>query len=126
MEMDTSSKKKVLVVDDQPGFGEMIKINLESQGPYEVDICFNGLEGVQKVKENRYDIILLDVLMPKMEGHVAIHEIKKICNTPVIIMSAYLSSNQKLQIRQAGAVATLEKPVKMDTLIATIKMILKL
>ena len=112
-------KKRILVVDDEVNYGLMIKVNLELTGKYEVDAVTSALDSYQKVKENQYDLIFLDILMPKIEGHVALGELKKLCTTPVVIMSAYIPHQKLDAILRAGAFGCIEKPV---SLVALVKM----
>ncbi|MCB9799524.1 MAG: response regulator [Candidatus Omnitrophica bacterium] len=115
--------KKILVIDDEINFAQMIKINLEATQKYEVDTANNAMEGYEKIKINTYDVIFLDVLMPKIEGHVALGEIKKLCNTPVVVISAYMAPQQKSTIIRLGAFACLEKPIDLQTIEAAISAI---
>ncbi len=109
-------KKKILVIDDEVNYGRMIKINLEQTGNFDVDAVSSATDGYQKIKESNYDLIFLDVLMPKVEGHVALGEIRKMCKTPVLIMSAYIPPQKLDAILKSGAQGCLEKPVPLDRL----------
>ena len=113
--------KKILLIDDEENFGTMVKINLEEHGGYEVDAVTNAIAGYELLKEKKYDVIFLDVLMPKVEGHEALVEIKKMCDTPVVIISAYIALPMKKSILESGAYACLEKPVKMEQLLKTLE-----
>ncbi len=117
--------KKILLIDDEENFGKMVKINLEEHGGYEVDAVTNASAGYEKIKENQYDVIFLDVLMPKIEGHEALVEIKKMCNSPVVIISAYVAPPMRKSIIESGAFTCLEKPVKMEQLLQTLEEIEK-
>jgi len=114
-------KKKVLIIDDEANFGEMIKINLEETGSYEVDTALNAKEGYDRIKAQQYDAIFLDVLMPRIEGHEALKVIKTLCNTPVVMMSAYLPPQKRATIIDAGAYACLEKPVELGKILLTLE-----
>lgn len=116
-----TSKRKILIVDDEVNFGEMVKMNLEQAGRYIVDTALNAKECYEKIKKQKYHVIFLDVLMPKIEGHVALGEIKKMCDTPVVIMSAYLPHQKMDDIVRAGAYKCLEKPVELDRIVRTIE-----
>ena len=110
-------KKKILVIDDEKDFGKMIKLCLEKYGLYSVDTSFAAEEGIKKIAQSRYDLIILDVLMPKMEGHEALKRIKAISRTPVVILSAYLSPLLEKEIVRYGAFACLKKPVELDEVV---------
>jgi len=110
-------KKKILIVDDEVNYGLMLKINLEQTGNYDVDAVTSAMESYAKVKETRYDLIFLDILMPKIEGHVALGELKKLCTTPVVIMSAYIPHQKLDAILRSGAFGCIEKPVSLEKLV---------
>ncbi len=114
-------KKKILIVDDEANYGLMLKINLEQTGSYEVDAVTSATDGYQKIQNNRYDLIFLDVLMPKVEGHVALGEIRKMCKTPVVIMSAYIPPQKLDAILKSGAQGCVEKPVPLDRLVKVVE-----
>jgi len=71
-----SNKKRVLVVDDEPDFAAIVQGNLEKEG-FEVEVAYNGLEGLEKVKANPPDAIVLDVMMPEMDGYEVCSKLKK-------------------------------------------------
>ncbi len=114
-------KKHILIIDDETNYGLMLKINLEQTGDFEVHTAQSALEGYEKIRKNNYSLIFLDILMPKIEGNVALVEIKKLCATPVVIMSAYLPPQQKQAILNAGAKECLEKPVPLERLLKTLR-----
>ncbi len=116
-------KRRILVIDDEANFGQMIKINLEETGNYEVDTALNATAGFEKIRVGQYDTIFLDVLMPKIEGHIALKEIKQLCDTPVVMMSAYIPSQKKQTIVAAGAFACLEKPVALSRILEVLQAI---
>ncbi len=113
-------KKRILIIDDEVNYGLMIKINLEQTGEFEADTATSAIAGYEKIRAQAYDLIFLDILMPKIEGNVALVEIKKMCQTPVVIMSAYVPPLQKQAILNAGAQACLEKPVPLERLLKLI------
>jgi two-component system, response regulator, stage 0 sporulation protein F len=80
---------KVLVVDDEENIRLLFKEELEEDG-YDVDLAANGLEAVGKVRANPYDVVVMDIKMPVMDGIQALNEIKKLNkDLPVILCSAY-------------------------------------
>ena len=78
---------KILVVDDEKVIVKGIKFNLENEG-YEVDVAYDGAEAVEKAKQTEYDLVILDVMMPKMDGLEACMHIRQFSNVPVIFLSA--------------------------------------
>lgn len=104
---------KILIIDDERGVCDELSEILRDEH-HEVDTALNAIEGLEKVKIGNYDLIFLDVLMPKMEGREALDKIKKICSTPVIIMSGYLPGHKEKEVIRAGAMASLKKPLDLS------------
>ncbi len=71
-----AEKKRILVVDDEPDFALLVQGNLEKEG-FDVDVAYNGEEGLEKVKKNPPDAIILDVMMPEKDGYEVCAEIKR-------------------------------------------------
>jgi two-component system alkaline phosphatase synthesis response regulator PhoP len=69
-------KKRILVVDDEPDFALLVQGNLQKEG-FDVDVAYNGVEGLEKVKQNPPDAIVLDVMMPEKDGYEVCAELKK-------------------------------------------------
>lgn len=115
---------KVLIVDDEELIRNIIKDYCLVEN-FQTDEAENGLEAIQKVKNNDYDIIVLDIMMPKMNGYNAYEEIKKIKNIPTIILSARDEEKDKLLSFDLGVDDYLTKPFSPKELIARMKAILK-
>ena len=79
--------RKVLVVDDEKLIVKGIRFNLEQDG-MEVDCAYDGEEAVEKAKENKYDIILLDLMLPKMDGLEVCQQIREFSNVPIVMLTA--------------------------------------
>ncbi len=71
-----TDKKRILVVDDEPDFALLVQGNLQKEG-FEVDVAYNGVEGLEKIKQNPPDAVVLDVMMPEMDGYEVCAEMKK-------------------------------------------------
>ncbi len=69
-------KKRILVVDDEPDFALLVQGNLQKEG-FDVDVAYNGVEGLEKIKQDPPDAVVLDVMMPEMDGYEVCSEIKK-------------------------------------------------
>ena len=104
---------KILVVDDEPLICEEFRDILQDEG-HEVDAVMNGLDAIQKVQEKEYDLVFLDVLMPKMEGREVFEQLKKLSKVPVAIMSGYIPPNKEREILASGAAAVFKKPLDLD------------
>ena len=88
-----SEKKRILVVDDEPDFCAIVQGNLEKEG-YAVEVAYDGVEGLAKVRANPPDAIVLDVMMPEMDGYAVCKELKadpKLKEIPVIMLTAVAS-----------------------------------
>ncbi len=110
---------KILVVDDEIGIREVIKEYCLNEG-YEVIEASNGLEAID-VMNNSVDVIVLDIMMPKMDGYTTLKEIRKNYKTPVIMLSARTDEFDKLQSFDMGVDDYVTKPFSPKELIARIK-----
>ena len=118
---------KILVVDDDPDIVEILRYNL-SLGGYDVKSAFNGKEAIKKAKIFLPEIILLDVMMPEMDGIEAcslIKEIPSLLNTRIIFLSARSEDYTQLSAFDAGADDYISKPVKPKILLKKIESIFK-
>ena len=115
---------KVLIVDDEQGIREVIKEYCLLEN-YDVIEAENGIQAIESVKNNDIDIIVLDIMMPKLDGYSALKEIKQIKNVPVILLSARKEEFDKLMGFNLGTDDYLTKPFSPRELIARIKAILK-
>ena len=118
---------KVLIVDDDPEMIEILNYNLVNSG-FQVKSAFNGIEAVKIAKKFIPDIILLDVMMPEMDGIEAcikIKEIKKLSSTRIIFLSARGEDFTQIAAFDAGADDYINKPVKPKILLKKISSIAK-
>ena len=118
---------KILVVDDDPDIVEILSYNLSLAG-YEIKSAVNGKEAVKKAKSFIPEIILLDVMMPKMDGIEAcskIKELSSLSNTIVIFLSARNDDFTQISAFDAGGDDYISKPVKPKILLKKISSILK-
>ena len=119
------TKKKILVVDDEQNMTRMLKRNLEATGRYDVRTENSGEAGVTAAREFQPDLILLDVMMPGIDGgEVAakIKEDKRLVNIPVVFLSAIVKKEETQPTGgNIGGLTFLAKPVKLDDLITCIE-----
>ena len=109
------------IIDDEPIIHEVLKELLTSEG-YEIEISASGEEGLQKYTPQAYDLILLDLLMPGMNGMDVLNELKKIDPyAVVIIITAYASVESAITAMKNGAFDYIQKPFKHDELLLTIQ-----
>ncbi len=117
--------KKILIVEDEPNMRLGLKDNLEFEG-YEVDFATDGESGLQKIIDNIYDLILLDVMMPKMSGFDVCKTIrKKGITTPVILLTAKDQEIDKVLGLELGADDYVTKPFSLRELLARIKAVMR-
>ena len=112
--------RKVLVVDDEKLIVKGIRFNLEQDG-MEVDCAYDGEEAVEKAKENKYDIILLDLMLPKMDGLEVCQQIREFSNVPIVMLTAKGEDMDKILGLDYGADDYITKPFNPLELIARVK-----
>ena len=115
---------RVLVVDDEKLIVKGIRFSLEQDG-YEVDCAYDGEEAVQKAKENEYDIILLDVMLPKLDGFEVCQQIREFSSVPVIMLTAKGDDMDKILGLEYGADDYITKPFNILEVKARIKAIIR-
>ena len=115
---------KILVVDDEELLVKGIRFNLQREG-YEVITGFNGIEAVQLTKSESPDLVILDVMMPEMDGLTACTKIREFSNVPVIYLTAKADDMDKLMGFDRGADDYLTKPFNILELKARIRALLK-
>jgi len=112
---------KVLLVEDSVDMQELIKEVLEKRGAV-VDIAGDGKEGIKKAKAVGYDVILMDMQMPVLDGYSATKELRALgFNIPIIALTAHAMKDERIKTMDAGCSAHLTKPIAMNLLIETIK-----
>ena len=122
-----ASKTKILLVDDEPDILEIVEYNLKNEG-YKVYTASSGIEGVSLAKEVKPDLILLDVMMPEMDGIEACDKIRKIPSlehTIIAFLTARGEDYSQVAGFEAGADDYITKPVKPKVLTSRLKAILR-
>ena len=115
---------RLLICDDEILIRELINDYCVNEG-YECDLAEDGNEAVDLCKKNDYDLIIMDIMMPNMDGFTAINEIKKYRDIPTIMLSARKEEEDKLQGFDAGVEDYVTKPFSPKELMARIKVITK-
>lgn len=123
-EVTAPAKKKILIVDDEVSFARMVKLNLEKTGAFEVRAENKASYALAAAREFKPDLIILDVIMPTMDGGDVSNQIKRdrtLRHTPIIFLTATVS---KLEAGEdglnSGGALFLAKPVSIDLLVARI------
>lgn len=108
--------KKVLIVDDSMISRRMIR-QLIAKWNFEIDEAKNGTEALEKIHNNQYDIVFLDLLMPDINGVEVLEKLNQEQNpTKIVVISADIQETTKARCRQLGAIAFLNKPPKEEDL----------
>ena len=117
--------KKILIIDDEEKFTKYVKLNLEATGKYEVRVENNGARGLEAAKAFKPDLILLDVMMPDMDGSEVSEQLKEedSCkNIPVVFLTAIVTNKE---INEKGSVIGghpfIAKPINLKNLISSIE-----
>lgn len=116
-------KKKILVVEDEPGLVVMLRARLESEG-YKVYSAFDGLEGIKQAKKLKPDIILVDIMMPKLDGYAMTQRLKEddiTTGIPIIVVS--IKETMKDLFRKIGVNCYFTKPFSDEDLLSAVKKI---
>jgi len=108
---------KILVIDDEPAIRSVVKEILETEG-WQVQECSNGVEALDKIKKEKYDILLCDIKMPKLNGEELFQKVTELnYPTAFIVMSAHGDIDTAVKFMKAGAFDYLQKPFTIDKLI---------
>lgn len=117
---ETSAKKKVLVIEDEKRISKVLEVNLLMAG-YLCDTAFDGEEGLEKALTGNFDLILLDIMLPKRDGFSVCREIRKKLSTPIIMVTAKEEEIDKVLGLDLGADDYVTKPFSVKVLLARIK-----
>ena len=116
-----STAWKILVVDDEPAFRFTLAAGLTLEG-YEVDSAGSAQEALELIQQHRFDLALVDLMMPGMHGLDLARRFKALCpRVQVVLTSAYYLSQQQLKLADCGAVAFLPKPYGLDRVVQVLR-----
>ena len=116
--------KSILIVEDEPNISDFVKGELEYEG-YDVCIKEDGREGLEEALRNEYDLIILDVMLPSMNGFEICRRLKREKQSPVIMLSAKDSVMDKVNGLQIGADDYIAKPFAIEELLARIGVVFR-
>ncbi len=113
--------KRILVIEDDPDIGDMLDINLRDEG-FAVEIAIDGIEGLGRLKAHRYDLLVLDLMLPGIDGLEICREVRRMPHyQPIVIISAKSAETQRVLGLELGADDYLTKPFSVPELIARIR-----
>ena len=115
---------KILIVEDEKQMADFISLELKHEG-YDVDICYDGEQGYEKAIKTNYDIILLDIMIPKINGMEVCRRLRTKKDTPIIMLTAKGDITDKVSGLDIGADDYLTKPFEIEELLARIRVILR-
>lgn len=115
---------KLLIVDDEAMIRQVLCEYAVFEG-YEIDEAEDGMEAIRKCRENKYDLIIMDIMMPKLDGFSAVKEIKKIADIPVIMLSARSEEYDKLFGFEIGIDDYVVKPFSPKEVMARVAAVIK-
>lgn len=119
-----NSKIKILLVDDEPDILEIVGYNLKNEG-YQIFTAKNGVEAVKSAKKNIPHLIILDIMMPEMDGWTVCKKIREVSDIPIIMLTALADVTDKVVGLELGADDYLPKPFEPRELVARIEAVLR-
>ena len=126
-----SEKKRILVVDDEPDFCAIVQGQLEKEG-FAVELAYDGVQGLEKVQANPPDAIVLDVMMPEMDGYEMCNKLKsdeKYVDIPIVLLTAVASHVTSTRYSHRDGMSTeaddyIAKPASAEEIVDSIKRLL--
>lgn len=114
------AKKKILIIEDEKSISDIIKFNLTKEG-YDTDMAYDGKSGLEKALSIKPDLILLDVMLPAMDGFQVCKKVRETSSVPILMLTAKEEEVDKVLGLELGADDYITKPFGMRELIARIK-----
>lgn len=115
---------KILIVEDEEKICRFLELELKHEG-YEVDKAMNGREGLEKAESGMFDLMVLDVMLPELNGFEVLRRLRKTSNLPVIMLTARDAVMDKVSGLDGGADDYMTKPFAIEELLARIRLVLK-
>ena len=116
--------EKILVIEDEEKIARFVELELKYEG-YVVDKAFDGRDGLEKFESNNYDLVLLDIMLPKLNGMDVLRRIRQQSKTPVIMLTARDAVMDKVSGLDLGADDYITKPFAIEELLARIRVALR-
>ncbi len=125
--MDGKASGRILVVDDEEDLGRILKFALMAAG-HEVLLATDGAEGLRMAREDSPDLVLLDLMLPKIDGYKVCRMLKfdeRYKQIPIVILSARTQEVDKQMARETGADLFITKPYNLNEILSTIQQLLR-
>jgi DNA-binding response OmpR family regulator len=116
--------KKILIVEDEEKISRFLELELNHEG-YDVAQAFDGKKALDLLENNTYDLVILDVMLPKLNGMAVLRRLRKFSSVPVIMLTAKDDTMDKVMGLDSGADDYLTKPFEIEELLARIRVCLK-
>ena len=116
--------EKILIIEDEQKISRFIELELKYEG-YEVEQAFDGREGLEKAQSNKFDLIILDVMLPSLNGMEVLRRLRQSSEVPVIMLTAKDEITDKVMGLDIGADDYIVKPFAIEELLARIRVALK-
>ncbi|MER3396011.1 MAG: hypothetical protein C4318_00885 [Acidimicrobiia bacterium] len=118
-------KHRVLIVDDEPDILLMLRVNFETEG-YDTLLASDGATALRRIQEDNPDVVLLDIMMPILDGWAVLQECAKLADAPrIIVLSAKAGSDDIARAQKLGAAEYVTKPFDPDQLIRIVNDVLE-
>jgi DNA-binding response OmpR family regulator len=121
---DTFDRRRILVVDDEERMVRFIRMNLEHDG-FLVSEAFNGKQAISKIRDVNPDLILLDVMMPDLDGFEVLETVRELSNVPVIMLTAKGEEDDRVRGLELGADDYVTKPFSPRELVSRVRAVLR-
>ena len=118
------AKGKILIIEDELSLARFVELELTFEG-YEVTIADDGKKGLEAFEKQKYDLILLDLMLPGIEGKEICRRIRKVSNVPIIILTAKDEISDKVAGLDSGASDYITKPFAIEELLARMRAALR-
>lgn len=115
---------KILIVEDEPTISDLIKMELEMQG-YRCKVAKDGEAGINLLEKDNFDLVLLDIMLPKVDGYELLEYMKQLADIPAIFITAKSSTRDKIKGLKKGADDYITKPFEMGELVARVETVLR-
>ncbi|APZ48909.1 DNA-binding response regulator [Jeotgalibaca sp. PTS2502] len=122
--MEINEKQRILIIEDEKNLARFIELELKHEG-YETEICYNGRTGLEAALNSDWDLILLDLMLPELNGIEVCRRLRPTKNVPIIIMTARDSVIDRVSGLDHGADDYIVKPFAIEELLARIRALLR-
>lgn len=117
-------KEKILLIEDEVKISRFVELELKYEG-YEVEVAFDGRRGLEMAKETDASLVILDIMLPKMNGIEVLRRLREVSDIPVILLTARDQTMDKVMGLDMGAEDYMTKPFEIEELLARIRVVLK-